>query len=156
MEYKDRSDEWLEKERTETTVKRMPDKHFDNIRVSNPGFGLNVYHHTFSKEQIDKFTSSLEDVLGSSGPYTWNEAQVTNSTTPIKKARDCVDFKMNAKTLGDRNPLNEKLLDTYNEIFNTLKNKHVEMEDKRGGPRGRGFSRGGGTYVQKGTQGDQY
>jgi hypothetical protein len=30
------------------------------------------------------------------------------------------------------------------------------MEDKRGGPRGRGFSRGGGTYVQKGTQGDQY
>ena len=29
------------------------------------------------------------------------------------------------------------------------------MEDKRGGHRGRGFSRGG-TYVQKGTQGEQY
>lgn len=29
------------------------------------------------------------------------------------------------------------------------------MEDKRGGPRGPGFSRGG-TYIQKGTQGDQY
>ena len=41
-------------------------------------------------------------------------------------------------------------------LNSTLKNKHVEMEDKRGGPRGRGFSRGGGTYVQKGTQGDQY
>jgi hypothetical protein len=121
MEYKDMSDQWLEKERTETTIVRMPDKQFDNIIVSNPGFGLNVYHHTFSKEKIDQFISSLDEVLDSSGPYSWNEAQVTNSTTPIKKARDCVDFKMSAKTLGERNPLNEKLIDTYNEIFDMLK-----------------------------------
>jgi hypothetical protein len=121
MEYRDGTDQWLEKERTETTIKRMPDKHLDSIRVSNPGFGLNIYHNTFSNEQINKFTSSLEEVLGSSGPYNWNEAQVTNSTTPIKKARDCVDFKMNTKTLGERNNSNEKLIDTYTEIFNTLK-----------------------------------
>jgi hypothetical protein len=121
MDYKDVSDDWLEKERAETTVKRMPDKDFNGIRVSNPGFGLNVYHNTFSKDKIETFINSLESSLSFDGPYKWNEAQVTNSTTPIKKARDCVDFKMNAKTLGDKNPLNEKLVDTYGEIFNTLK-----------------------------------
>jgi hypothetical protein len=47
MDYKDVSDDWLEKERAETTVKRMPDKDFNGIRVSNPGFGLNIYHNTF-------------------------------------------------------------------------------------------------------------
>jgi len=121
MEYKDVSDQWLEKERSETTTNRMPDKLLDGIKVSNPGFGLNVYHNTFSKETISRFISSLEDVLSSNGPYKWNEAQVTNSKTPIKKARDCVDFKMNAKSLGTKNDQNHKLVDTYNEIFETLK-----------------------------------
>ena len=121
MEYKNVSDEWLEKERTETTLNRMSDKEFNGIRVSNPGFGLNVYHNTFSKESIARFIDSLESVLNSNGTYKWNEAQVTNSKTPIKKARDCVDFKMNAKSLGPRNQQNSELLDTYNEIFVTLK-----------------------------------
>jgi hypothetical protein len=121
MEYKDVSDQWLEKERSETTTNRMPDKLLDGIKVSNPGFGLNVYHNTFSKETISRFISSLEDVLSSNGTYKWNEAQVTNSKTPIKKARDCVDFKMNAKSLGTKNDQNYKLIDTYNEIFETLK-----------------------------------
>jgi hypothetical protein len=121
MEYKDVADEWLEKERSETTINRMPDKQFNGLRVSNPGFGLNVYHHAFSQEEINLFINSLEDVLSSNGPYKWNEAQVTNSTTPIKKARDCVDFKMSSKTLGEKTNTNEKLIDTYNKVFNTLK-----------------------------------
>jgi hypothetical protein len=121
VEYKDVADEWLEKERSETTINRMPDKQFNGLRVSNPGFGLNVYHHAFSQEEINLFINSLEDVLSSNGPYKWNEAQVTNSTTPIKKARDCVDFKMSSKTLGERTNANEKLIDTYDKVFNTLK-----------------------------------
>jgi hypothetical protein len=121
MEYKDVSDQWLEKERSETTLNRMPDKQFNGLRVSNPGFGLNVYHHAFSQEEINFFINSLDEVLSSDGPYKWNEAQVTNSTTPIKKARDCVDFKMSSKTLGDINDTNEKLINTYNKVFNTLK-----------------------------------
>ncbi len=121
MEYKDVADEWLEKERSETTINRMPDKQFNGLRVSNPGFGLNVYHHAFSQEEINIFINSLEDVLSSNGPYKWNEAQVTNSTTPIKKARDCVDFKMSSKTLGEKTNTNEKLIDTYDKVFNTLK-----------------------------------
>jgi len=121
MEYKDVADEWLEKERSETTINRMPDKQFNGLRVSNPGFGLNVYHHAFSQEEINLFINSLEDVLSSNGPYKWNEAQVTNSTTPIKKARDCVDFKMSSKTLGEKTNTNEKLINTYDKVFNTLK-----------------------------------
>ena len=121
MEYKDVADEWLEKERSETTINRMPDKQFNGHRVSNPGFGLNVYHHAFSQEEINLFINSLEDVLSSNGLYKWNEAQVTNSTTPIKKARDCVDFKMSSKTLGEKTSTNEKLIDTYDKVFNTLK-----------------------------------
>jgi len=115
------ADIWLEKDRSETTVNRMDDKYFGKIKVSNPGFGLNVYHNTFTKDQINKFINNLDEALGESGTYKWNEAQVTNSTIPIKKARDCVDFKMNAKSLGTRNDQNSKLLDTYNEIFETLK-----------------------------------
>jgi hypothetical protein len=124
MDYKDYgtvTDEWLEKERTETTSHRMPDKQFGNIRVSNPGFGLNLYHHVFSKDQIDNFINALNDSLSHDGPYKWNEAQVTNSKTPIKKARDCVYFKMNDKSLGPRNESNAKLFDTYSEIFQALK-----------------------------------
>jgi hypothetical protein len=114
-------DSWLDKDRSETTSNRMSDKYFNTTRVSNPGFGLNVYHHAFSKEQVNKFINTLDKNLGESGPYHWNEAQVTNSTTPIKKARDCVDFKMNSKSLGLKNQQNAELLDTYNEIFEILR-----------------------------------
>lgn len=122
MDYNSIAPDWLEKERTETTSFRMPDKKFGNINVSNPGFGLNVYHNAFSPEQITNFINSLEETLSSDGPYQWNEAQVTNSTSPIKKARDCVDFKINSKVLGERNESNAKLFDTYTDIFNKLKN----------------------------------
>lgn len=120
MEYRD-NDDWLEKERTESTSFRMPDKDFNGIRVSNPGFGLNVYHHAFSKEQVDRIIKVLDNSLSNSGRYAWNEAKVTNSNQPIKKARDCVDFKMNTKSLGAKNDLNKDLHDIYEEVFNKLK-----------------------------------
>lgn len=112
---------WHEKERDETTSNRMPDKVFDGIKVSNPGFGLNLYHNAFSKEEIDKVIGLLESSLNGTGPYKWNEAQVTNSSTPIKKARDCVDFKMNSKSLGILNESNKDLHTVYSDVFNRLR-----------------------------------
>ena len=114
-------DPWLDKDRSETSSNRMPKTMFGDITVTNPGLGLNIYHHAFSKEEISKYINALENSLSGNGPYSWSEAQVTNSTTPIKKARDCVDFKMNAKTLGPKNEQNAELLETYNEIFDRLK-----------------------------------
>lgn len=115
------NNEWFDKERTESTSVRMPDKDFNGIRVSNPGFGLNVYHHAFSKDQVDKVISILDSKLSDDGPYRWNEAKVTNDDKPIKKARDCVDFKMNFKSLGVKNELNAELHEVYEEVFQTLK-----------------------------------
>ena len=63
------------------------------ITVSNPGLGLNIYHNVFSKEDASRYINILETNLDGSKGYRWSEAQVTNSPNPIKKARDCVDFK---------------------------------------------------------------
>lgn len=115
------NNDWFDKDRTESTSTRMPDKDFNGIRVSNPGFGLNIYHHAFSKESIERYIEILDKKLGNNGPYSWNEAKVTNDDRPIKKARDCVDFKMNNKSLGEKNESNAELHDMYQEIFDVLR-----------------------------------
>lgn len=117
----DINNEWLEKDRSESTSFRMPDKDFNGIRVSNPGFGLNVYHHVFSKDKIKKYIDTLERNLIDGSIYSWSEARVTNDERPIKKARDCVDFKMNSKSLGAKNQLNSELHEIYDEIFDGLR-----------------------------------
>jgi hypothetical protein len=119
MDYND-NNEWFDKERTETTSFRMPEKQFGDIAVSNPGFGLNVYKNVFA-DISDELIEKLESSLSSSGPYRWQEAMVTNSDQPIKKARDCVDFKMNTKALGPVNDLNKDLHFVYNAVFSRLK-----------------------------------
>lgn len=115
------NNQWFEKEREESTSKRMPDKMFGNIRVSNPGFGLNVYHNVFSKEDVSSIIDSLESSLNGQTKFHWREAMVTNSDQPIKKARDCVDFKMNFKSLGPVDESNKKLHDAYQVVFDNLK-----------------------------------
>jgi hypothetical protein len=121
MEYNSVNNDWLEKERTESTSFRMPDKMFGNIKVSNPGFGLNVYHNVFSKEESSRIINILEKNLTDGKIYSWNEARVTNSDQPIKKARDCVDFKMNSKALGPVNESNKELHEVYNLVFDKLR-----------------------------------
>lgn len=115
------NNEWFEKEREESTSKRMPDKNFNGINVSNPGFGLNVYHSVFSKEESVRIIDLLEKNLSNDGKYKWHEAKVTNSSQPIKKARDCVDFKMNFKSLGPKDDSNKDLHEVYDIVFNRLK-----------------------------------
>ena len=87
-QYDNSGDTWLYKDRSETSSKRI-ERVFGDIKVENPGLGLNIYKNAFTKEQISNIINALESNIGS-GIYRWNEATVTNSTTPIKKARDCV------------------------------------------------------------------
>lgn len=114
--------EWFTKDRSETASNRNVSKIIGkDILVENLGLGLNVYHNTFSKEDSERYISILESNLSDKGKYKWSEAQVTNSTTPIKKARDCVDFKYKKENLGIRNKDNSELIDLHEEIYQKLK-----------------------------------
>lgn len=121
IEVDDSQSIWFTKDRSESSSRRMPDKVFNGIRVSNPGLGLNIYHNAISKEDCDKYLTILEDTLNGQTRYKWNEAQVTNSDKPIKYARNCSDFKYNDKVLGLKNNENAKLIDMYQEIYKVLK-----------------------------------
>ena len=92
-EAEDLTNAWFNKDRSESTSFRMPNKIFNNINVTNPAIGLNVYENAISKEKCDLYINTLESKLNGQTKYSWKEATVTNSTKPIKSARDCSDFK---------------------------------------------------------------
>lgn len=120
--YDENSNHWFTKDRSETASNRLqPRQVNDIITVENPGLGLNVYRNTFSVEDSKRYIDILERNLDGKKKYKWSEAQVTNSTTPIKKARDCVDFKYKQENLGPRNEFNAELLDLHQELFEKLK-----------------------------------
>jgi hypothetical protein len=115
-------DTWFDKDRSETSSNRRPDKTFNGITVKNEALGLDVYKNVFTSSQIQKYINALENNLKPDTEFFWNEARVTNSETPIKKARDCVDFKMNYASLGGaQNQKNAELWETYDEIYKALK-----------------------------------
>jgi hypothetical protein len=122
MEYPDQQDHWFNKDRSETAANRMTERQVNSsITTTNPGLGLNIYHNVFSTEDATRYISTLESNLTDGKFYTWSEAQVTNSTTPIKKARDCVDFRYKQENLGPRNDNNAELIDLHQEIYEKLK-----------------------------------
>jgi hypothetical protein len=113
---------WFTKDRSETASNRVPVKEVgQGITAENLGLGLHVYHNTFSLDDANRYISTLESNLGQNGTYKWSEAQVTNSTTPIKKARDAVDFKYKQENLGPRSETNSELIDLHEEIYQKLK-----------------------------------
>ena len=112
---------WFTKDRSESLSKRMPDKFFDDIKVSNPALGLNIYHNGISKENCDRYLNTLENNLNGQTKYSWNEAKVTNSDKPMKYARNCSDFKYNLYTIGARDEQNAELIDMHQEIHSVLK-----------------------------------
>jgi len=113
---------WFTKDRSETASNRIPVKEVGHgITAENLGLGLHVYHNTFSLDDANRYIGTLESNLGQNGIYRWSEAQVTNSTTPIKKARDAVDFKYKQENLGPRNESNSELIDLHEEIYQKLK-----------------------------------
>lgn len=121
-QYEDPQDAWFNKDRSETVTNRMSVRPAGSgITVSNPGLGLNIYHNVFSKEDADRYINILESNLDGTKRYKWSEAQVTNSNTPIKKARDCVDFKYKPENLGPRDETNGPLIDLHQEIYDKLK-----------------------------------
>jgi len=120
--YDENSNEWFTKDRSETASNRIAVKEVGNdITAENLGLGLHVYHNTFSLDDANRYIDILESNLGKNGKYNWSEAQVTNSPVPIKKARDCVDFKYKQENLGSRNDTNSELIDLHEEIYQKLK-----------------------------------
>jgi hypothetical protein len=120
--YDENSNAWFTKDRSETASNRFPDREIGNsISVKNLGLGLNVYKNTFSLEDSKRYIDILESNLSGNKKYKWSEAQVTNSTTPIKKARDAVDFKYKQENLGPRDDSNSELIDLHEEIYQKLK-----------------------------------
>jgi hypothetical protein len=120
--YDENSNTWFTKDRSETASNRVSTRNVDStISVENLGLGLNVYHNVFSKEDANRYINTLESNLSGDKKHKWSEAQVTNSTTPIKKARDCVDFKYKQDNLGPRDEHNAELLDLHQEIYDKLK-----------------------------------
>lgn len=121
-QYSSPSNDWHTKKRDETSSNRMPARQVsDSVYTSNPGLGLNIYHNVFSQNDADRYIKILEDNLAHGGKYKWSEAQVTNSSSPIKEARDCVDFKYKSEHLGPRDTKNAPLIDLYDEVLNSLK-----------------------------------
>jgi len=121
-QYDENSNYWFTKDRSETaTIRLKPRQVTKDIVVENLGLGLHVYHDTFSLNDANRYINTLESNLGGNGKYNWSEAKVTNSDVPIKKARDCVDFKYKQENLGPRNSDNAELLDLHQEIYEKLK-----------------------------------
>ena len=120
--YNENSNAWFTKDRSETASNRIAPRQIDsNIVVENLGLGLNLYRNTFSLEDSKRYIDILESNLDGTKKYKWSEAQVTNSNTPIKKARDCVDFKYKQENLGPRDEHSAELIDLHQEIYEKLK-----------------------------------
>ena len=118
----DLNETWFTKDRSETASSRLAPRQLDkDVIVENLGLGLHVYRNTFSLDDSKRYINTLESNLSNNGHYRWSEAQVTNSSTPIKKARDCVDFKYKQENLGPRNETNSELIDLHEEIYQKLK-----------------------------------
>jgi hypothetical protein len=120
--YNENDNVWFTKDRSETASNRISTKTInEKIIVENPGLGLNIYRNVFSSQDAERYINILESNLSGSKKYKWSEAQVTNSTVPIKKARDAVDFKYKQENLGPRNEDNAELIDLHEEIYQKLK-----------------------------------
>ncbi len=119
--YDENNNAWFTKDRSETISNRVIRSLGNTITVENPGIGLNIYRNTFSTEDAKRYINTLESNLSQDKKYKWSDATVTNSPTPIKRARDCVDFKYKPENLGPRDESNAELLDLHQEIYEKLK-----------------------------------
>jgi hypothetical protein len=118
--YSEEDNPWFTKDRSESLSTRK-DRKIDNINISNPAIGLNIYEGAISKEDVAWVINTLEETLSKSSTYKWSEAQVTTSDKPVKAARDCSDFKFNDKTLGTRTEENNDLFHIYEKMYNIVK-----------------------------------
>ena len=118
---KEEDNTWFNKDRSESTSFRMPNKIFNNINVTNPAIGLNIYENAVSKERCNSYINTLESKLNGQTRYSWKEATVTNSAKPIKNARDCSDFKYKHTDLGPVNDENFELIEMHQDLYSIVK-----------------------------------
>jgi hypothetical protein len=119
--YDENLNPWFTKDRSETVSNRVVRSADKTILIENPGLGLNIYRNVFSIEDSNRYIDILESNLSGNQTYKWADATVTNSPNPIKKARDCVDFKYKQEDLGPKNKTNAELIDLHEEIYQKLK-----------------------------------
>lgn len=120
--YDENSNEWFTKDRSETASNRISPRMVNStVSVENLALGLNVYRNVFSLDDSKRYIDTLESNLSGDKKYYWSEAKVTNSDAPIKKARDCVDFRYKQENLGPRDESNSELIDLHEEIYQKLK-----------------------------------
>jgi len=121
LEYDENLSPWFTKDRSETVSKRVDRSLNDLILVENPGIGLNIYRNVFSIDDANRYIDTLESNLDGTKKYRWSEARVTQSNVPVKKARDCVDFKYKQENLGPKDETNSELIELHEEIYQKLK-----------------------------------
>ena len=99
---------WLTKDRSETDKNRILDrKILQEISVSNPALGINVYNNAIPSDLCEEIINMLEKNLDGSGPYVWQGARVTEADDVLETARKCLDFKISSKNLGPKNEANK-------------------------------------------------
>jgi hypothetical protein len=118
--YSEEDNPWFTKDRSESLSTRFP-RTLNNINISNPALGLNIYESAISKEDVVWVINTLEETLSKSSVYGWSEAMVTTSDKPVKAARNCYDFKFNDKTLGPKTEKNSELFNIYEKMYNIVK-----------------------------------
>jgi hypothetical protein len=109
---------WLTKDRSETDKNRILDrKILQEISVSNPALGINVYNNAIPSDLCEEIINMLEKNLDGSGPYVWQGARVTEADDVLETARKCLD----CKNLGPKNEANKELYDIHQKTFNKIK-----------------------------------
>jgi hypothetical protein len=104
----------------ETCLNRKNNRNLGNVIVENPALGINLYKNGISDNLCKKVISTLENSLSGQGPYAWSGAMVTESDTPSLEHRNCLDFKIGHKNLGERNTYNAELYDIHEECFRSI------------------------------------
>lgn len=90
------------------------------IGVENPALGINLYKNVFSQNLSERCIDTLESNLSYGHHYSWQTAQVTESDSPLLNARNCLDFKIGHKNLGERTDINKNLYDIHQEVFDAI------------------------------------
>lgn len=112
---------WFSKSREETAYERMQDRLLNNKTVSNPALGINVYNNFIPENLCNKTINILEDKLSNKkSKYHWQQATVTESDNPMLDARNCVDFKIGHKNLGEKDAYNNELYEIHEECFSYI------------------------------------
>lgn len=114
--------DWFTKDRSETASNRMAERLLgQQVTVTNPALGINVYSGAISAERGRSFIDTLESKLNGQTQFNWSGAYVTTSAEVDLEARNAKDFKFSSKGLGPKTAGNAELYDMHEAIFRAVK-----------------------------------